>query len=716
MAKVFKVLLIGIVALLVGLAAAAIAVAVLVDPNDYRDDISRLVKENTGQELVIEGDVQLRFFPWLGLDLGRTRLENPEGFGDQPMVQIESAGVAVQVLPLLRRELVMDVVRLHGLLVHLVVNEQGEANWEQLNVPESEEEVVTEAPPDEPDRAPPVRIGRLPGVELTNAHVVYEDRQQGSRQELGPVNLYTGELAFDRDVPVAADWVATLDPQTRIRGEFRSQLRINEALDQIRFQLQEMQLTSFAEGLPEQGLSTRISALAEADLSAQTASVRDLRIASAGLRLDGSAEVTGLDSEPQVEGRFAIPQANLRTVLEQLGQDVPETADPDVLQAFSAEGRFSAGAETAQVEDLAIRLDDTRMNGNVSVTDFSNPMLGFRLEADRLNADRYLPPETEDETAPAGEGEDEPVELPMEVLKALRLDGSFQLGELIVSDLTVEDVGFTVQADNGITRVHPISAQLYGGEYSGDIRIDATGEQAHISVNERISNVQARELVSQLLGRDLLEGRGNLTLEAEAVGVELMELLRTLAGEAQFHFEDGSVFGINIAQRVRNATARLRGRSPEDDAPQRTDFTEMAGRVVFDGGKIRNENLNVESPLLRLSGGGEVDMLDQTVDYRLTVNLVDTLTGQDGEPLDELRRLPIPLHFRGDLFDPDINLDLAGALTARQQQELREEQEELRRRAREAEGEVRERIEEEREEIEDQVRERAREELRDLFR
>jgi len=728
MGKILKWLLIGVAGLAVTIVALVVAIVILVDPNDYRDDISRLVKENTGQELVIEGDIELKLFPWLGLDLGRTRLENREGFGDQPFVQIENAGIAVQLLPLLRRELIMDVVRLNGLMVHLVVNERGEANWD-IDLPETREDVVAETPPDEPTEGLPVNIAHIAGLEFRDMNIIYEDRQAGTRQQVGPLNMTVGQLDFDRDVPVSADWVATLDPQTRINGKLQSKLRINEGLDQIRVELTRLDLNTFAEGLPSRGLATRASAMIQANLADQTASVSDLVVDTAGLKLNASANVTHLDSEPRVSGSFNIPDVSLRKVLAELGQEVPKTDDADVLKAFSAGGKFNLRGENASIEDLAIRLDDTRFNGGLTVADFSNPMIGFQLVGDKLNADRYLPPGSADEPVvqPTGDGEEEPVELPMEMLRALRLDGSFQLGELIISGITLNDLNLTVKADQGRIRINPVGAKLYSGEYSGDIRVDASGEQARINVDERITNIQSQQIVQQFMGKDLLSGLGNLTLKAEARGVVVEDLLRTLAGQAEFRFADGAVKGLNLAQMMRGATARLQGGRADADAPQETDFTELVGKLTFDGGKIRNESLDAQSPLFRIAGNGVVDMLEQTVDYRLTVNLVGSLAGQGGESLDNLRGIPIPLRFRGSLFSPDISIDLAGALSAQQRERLKAEEEALRQRARDAEGAARERVEQEREKVEERVeqererveervRDRAQDELRRLLR
>lgn len=735
MVRFFKWLAIAFATLVVIGAALVAALLILVDPNDYREDISRLVKENTGQELVIEGDIRLSFFPWLGLDLGRTRLENREGFGDQPFLQIESAGVAVELLPLFRREVVMDVVRLDGLLVHLVVNEQGEANWE-LDLPESGDEVVEEAPR-EPEEAPgeraspPVRIGKLGGVELTRMQLIYEDRREPSRQELGPVNVYIGPLALDEDVPVDADWVATLDDDTRMEGGLSLKARIDEELSRILVNLDRLEVELFADDLPESGVRAGFFAQVDIDLDADTAQVRDAVLELAGLRVNTMADVTALTEDPRVSGRFEIPETNLRQVMERLEQELPEMADDSALTRFSAEAGFAFAGERINLDELVLRLDDTTFNGSLSVQDFDRPMIGFNLEGDRLDADRYLPPPSEEEpapTTPPDAEESEPVEIPVELIRDLRLDGSFRLAELVIMELLLEDIHFTVKADDGELRVHPVGADLYGGQYRGDIHVDARDEEAVISVDERITGVQARQIVEQLMGEDLLHGTGNVTINATARGRELDAVLRTLAGQAEFSFAEGAVQGLNIAQMIRTSAARLQGQAAPDEPDAReTDFTELVGTLVFDGGKVRNDNLNAQSPLFRITGGGEVDLLEQTVDYRLTVNLVGTLEGQGGQSLDNLRRLPIPLRFRGDLMSPSISLDLQAALTEQQRQRLQEEEEALRQRAREEEEaarerlreeeeRARERVEEERERVEDEVRDRARDELRRLLR
>jgi len=64
MAKLFKILgiFIGVVLLLV--VAASVILPLVVDPNDFKGEIVKQVKEETGRDLKIAGDLNLSVFPW----------------------------------------------------------------------------------------------------------------------------------------------------------------------------------------------------------------------------------------------------------------------------------------------------------------------------------------------------------------------------------------------------------------------------------------------------------------------------------------------------------------------------------------------------------------------------------------------------------------------------------------------------------------------------
>jgi AsmA protein len=103
MGRITKIIL-GLVAALAALfAIAAIAVIVFFDPNDFRENIAEAVKESTGRELTIDGEVSLQLFPWIAVEIGHTALGQATGFGDEPFAEFDRAELSVRLMPLLLR-------------------------------------------------------------------------------------------------------------------------------------------------------------------------------------------------------------------------------------------------------------------------------------------------------------------------------------------------------------------------------------------------------------------------------------------------------------------------------------------------------------------------------------------------------------------------------------------------------------------------------------
>ena len=81
MPKALKIGLAALGALLVLLIGIAIALPLLIDPNDYRDTIATKVEEATGRSFAL-GELELKVFPWVKLRVNDAELGNAAGFGD----------------------------------------------------------------------------------------------------------------------------------------------------------------------------------------------------------------------------------------------------------------------------------------------------------------------------------------------------------------------------------------------------------------------------------------------------------------------------------------------------------------------------------------------------------------------------------------------------------------------------------------------------------
>ena len=109
-----------------------IALPLIVDPNDYKQQISDQVEKATGRTLNLEGDISLSVFPWIALELGPLSLSNAAGFDAKDFAKIDGAQLRIKLIPLLKKELEMDTIILDGLALNLEKNKAGKTLFSLL--------------------------------------------------------------------------------------------------------------------------------------------------------------------------------------------------------------------------------------------------------------------------------------------------------------------------------------------------------------------------------------------------------------------------------------------------------------------------------------------------------------------------------------------------------------------------------------------------------
>ena len=186
--KWLKVALYGVLALLV-LAAVAVAVLALTfDPNQYKDEVSRLVKDRTGRTLKFHGDVKLAFWPSLGVSLGKVSVSRRASEYD--FAAFESAHVSVRLLPLLRGEVLVGEVRIAGLKASVIRAKGGKFDFDDL---------LGAAGAKPPAQAPAPQAGKLKfdvaGIRFEDGTLAYKDEGTGQTLEVAHLEFSTGRIA-----------------------------------------------------------------------------------------------------------------------------------------------------------------------------------------------------------------------------------------------------------------------------------------------------------------------------------------------------------------------------------------------------------------------------------------------------------------------------------------------------------------------------------------
>ncbi len=642
------------VALVVGV---IVIVTLLIDPNDYKDEIAAKVKDQTGRQLKIEGDILLTYFPWLGFQMGSVELGNAPGFQAPVFASTDKVAIRLKLFPLLQRKVVMDTLEIHGLHLNLEKNANGATNWDDLIKGGSEP-----GQPAAPGKAPQLAAFAIGGLDIQNANISWSDAQAGQEYTVRNFSLETGALNPGKPVKVSVGLdVQSSEPPMSGRIEGAGQLEMNPDTQLFRAIGFNMDAGFQGEEIPGGKMELSLFTDAVVDGKQQSFRVNSLKLNTLGVEADLTLSGQLTAEGPKFSGTLQVPNFSPRTMLENLGQSEIETADSSVLANASLEAKISGTDNSLTVKPITMKLDDSNLKGEVLVQNFANPAIGFSFSLDQMDADRYLPPPKEGEPAAAGTpgaAAGSAGGLPMETLRSLNVVGKLAAVKFKVAKLNVSDFNASITAKNGLIQVNPVSAKLYEGVYAGNIQLDARGGTPKISLNEKLTGIQAGPLLKDLQGEEKLTGKGDVSIQISAIGTEPDSVKKTLNGTAAFMLLNGAVKGVNIGRMIRESRAKLKGQTlPPGDEPEQTDFAELTGTVTITNGLAKNQDLLAKSPLLRVTGAGQADLPSETIDYRVQAKIVGTSKGQGGKELTELSGVTIPIKVSGTFAQPKYALD-----------------------------------------------------------
>ncbi|MHC1700510.1 MAG: AsmA family protein [Humidesulfovibrio sp.] len=644
---------------------AAVLLAVMVDPNKYKGDITRLVKDKTGRELVFEGDVKLSFFPRLGVQTGGVRLSNPPGFGDKPFSRIQAASVSIKILPLLARRVEVGRVSLEGLELQLVRDEQGLASWADFLGPDEPQKEAEPGPSGLTDLT-------LDGLVVKDALIVWENRQTAKRYVVTGLNVDVQAIRpgkpFDFEAKCSLESTA---PELKAKAEISGTATLN--LPDQRHLLTKLLAKVSAVGAGVPGGKGEFSlGLAEfkLDTAQQTAQGTGLTFGAYGAKGTGQFLASNLSAGPDTKGRIEIADFNGRELSAALTGKAPDTADAGAYQHISAAVEFKTGKGYTDIPTFTASLDEARVEGRLRITGIEKKSVNFNVRIDGLDADRFLPAKKDEQAKDAARdavtGKPKKDELfPVETLRALSLDGQLSAERFKVKGLRFASLKVPMSAQNGVLEVGQVDARLYDGSLKSTLRVDVQGAEPVVTLHLAADGIQARPLFTDLNGKPSgLAGTLFLDTSSPLVcqGNSVPALKRSLLGRAGFAIKDGVFPGVNVIASVNEAAqkAKRAATGVEAGTEKSTKFGSITGTAVITGGVVAINDLEVKAPFLRAEGRGTVNLNNKEVDYTVHARVVPSTEGQGGSS--GLIGLAVPIRVTGPYDNPSYGTDYLRAL------------------------------------------------------
>lgn len=647
MAKWIKIIIGLVVAVPV---TAAVALATLVEPNDYKPEIEKLVSENTGREFSIQGDIGLSVFPWLGFEVEGLNLANHADFSNQAMFKVDSARARLKLLPLITGKLQIAVIEINGLAATVGLLPNGQPSWSDMVASSAEAEQTTAEEESEAGSLPDFSLAKL---SVNDATLNWLDKAAGSTTSISPFNLEIGQASPGKPFPLTAD------------------LRLRQTAE---------------------GVDTAV------DLDLVTKVLLDAK--QGALSLNGTTLTIDADI-PGLKPLKGEVEANIKALLD--GSKVELSSLQGDLNKMTLAGALSASNLTAKpFIDTSLKL------GVVNVDDFIESAAAESTEQPRQ--------QTSAERAAAREALNATV-VDASALNALDAVLSLNAEALKASGMTATNAVINANIKNGVLTLSELSAALYEGQLNATAKIKEAGKQTSYQWQHQLSNVKAAPLQEDMMEKAYISGAAAMNTTLGLQGNTVGALRNSLNGKGDLAFTDGALKGINVAGSLRKAFAKFKNQPvPENDTEVLdTDFSSATASFSIVNGVLNNPDLLIESPLIRITGAGDVNLVDETLNYSAKPVVVATLEGQGGRSLDDLDGLPIPVKCTGELQAPDCKTDFSGLLKDQAKEALEKEKQAAKEKLEKEKQQAKDKLDKEKQEAEDEARKKLEDKAKDLL-
>lgn len=426
------------------------------------------------------------------------------------------------------------------------------------------------------------------------------------------------------------------------------------------------------------------------------------------LAFSGSHGGTALDGTVTTPLSLNLRNRSLGLSAIQAALTLPNPGGGSLKLAAAGNATLDFGKEILNT-NLKGKLDDSSFEAKLGMTRFSPAALNFDIDIDKIDADRYQR-QGAASAAKSGVGADSaPIDL--SALRGVQARGALRIGSVKFNNIRAANLRAGVHANGSQLDINPLSANLYGGSSSG--MVSATASAApRFTFKQELSGIEVGALLQDAIGKKPIDGRGNVSLDVTSAGGGFTQIKKSVNGTARLALRDGAVHGINVAQAIRNAKAKvgeLRGAEPPQagtaSTTEKTDFSELTGGFRITNGVARNDDLDVKSPLLRVGGAGDIDLGNERIDYLAKVTVVSTLQGQGGPELQALKGLTVPVRLSGPFTAIGWRIDFQGLVKELAKGRIEQKREKVKERAQEA-------VKEEK----DKLREQLKEQFKGLLR
>jgi AsmA protein len=570
----FKRLGIAIAAVVVASFAALGAMALLIPTDTVREATKAEIRNVTGLDLVLRGDVAVSLFPTGSVSFGNVTL----GDDSKPVLAADRLTARLRFFPLFAgRVEIADVSLVHP-RINVTFDHDGHSNWAGL--------VDALARALGPKANRPVNASSFTEIRITQGTITLDDAARGIAETF-------------RDVELALAW-PSISKSFAATGHF---VWHDEPIESS------ITLTDFAAALAgdRSGLKVRLTG------------------APVKFAFEGN-----WSTQPtlKIEGTLAADSPSLRDTFRWAGL---KQLSGGAFGRFALKAKTNVSGGTIALSTVNVELDGNVAEGVLAFATDGRQTLQGTLAADELDLTPYL---ATIRLLTNNDRDWNRVPLVIDGLTGADLDLRLSAAHITLGRAKLGRTAVAANLRGGKLLVTIGESQAFGGMLKGSLALAASDAGAEFKSQLQFVDVDLEKCLGDIFQFRRLDGRGDIAVAIDATGNSVLAMTRTLNGTASLNGRQGSLVGWNVEQLLRRLERRpLSGTG--DFRNGKTPFEKLTAEFKIVDGVATVETVNLEGSKVRLGLAGSASIPTRDFDLHGVAALAST-TAADAPPAFEL--------------------------------------------------------------------------------
>jgi AsmA protein len=321
----------------------------------------------------------------------------------------------------------------------------------------------------------------------------------------------------------------------------------------------------------------------------------------------------------KVEGVLSADSSSPREVFELFGHAAPPG---NGFERFSLKARTNIVGGTIALSSVNLELDHNAAEGVLAIGLDERTTLQGTLAADTIDLSPYL---SAARMLRASEHEWSRAPFLLDGMVGLDIDLRLSAAQVKLANATLSRTAIATNLRNNRMTITIGESQAFGGVLKGSVAINKKDAGAEIRSLLQFNDVDLESCLGELFGVRRLEGKGNMSVNVEAVGESVFALTQSMNGSISLTAKSGALAGINVEQLLRRLEKRpLSGGG--DFRSGRTPYDELMVALKIAQGKLTVDDVSFVGPTVKLALSGSASIPTRDLDLKGTAGLVTAST------------------------------------------------------------------------------------------